>query len=166
MHFNLPHKCLEHLVLCGRWVRVARCAHSILILGMLLDSHTMHLSCFIPHHHPAFFCFLGPHPPHLEISKLGVQLEMYPPAYTTATTPPDPSGIFNLYHSSCKCWVLNPLRGVLDGTRVLMYTSQVCFHWAMMGTPPIFPVFFFFFFCFFVFLPFLGLLLWHTEFPG
>ena len=32
-----------------------------------------------------FFCFLGPHPQHMEVPRLGVELEMQLPAYATAT---------------------------------------------------------------------------------
>ena len=45
------------------------------------------------------------------------------------------SCICNLHHSSLQCWILNPLRVPRDWTCVLMNTSQVCFHWAMTGTP-------------------------------
>ena len=31
------------------------------------------------------FCFLGPHLRHMEVPRLGVQLELQLPAYTTAT---------------------------------------------------------------------------------
>ena len=34
--------------------------------------------------------FLGPHPLHTEVPRLGVQSELQPPAYTTATAMPDP----------------------------------------------------------------------------
>ena len=30
------------------------------------------------------FCFLGPHPQHIEVPRLGVQWELQLPAYTTA----------------------------------------------------------------------------------
>ena len=38
-----------------------------------------------------FVCFLGPHPRHMEVPRLGVELELLPPAYTRATETPDPS---------------------------------------------------------------------------
>ena len=37
------------------------------------------------------FVFLGPHPSHMEIPRLGVELELWPLAYTTATAVRDPS---------------------------------------------------------------------------
>ena len=37
-----------------------------------------------------FFAFLGPHLQHMEIPRLGVQLELQLPAYTTATATQDP----------------------------------------------------------------------------
>ena len=40
-----------------------------------------------------------------------------------------------LHHSSLQHQVLNPLSRARDQTRVLMDTSQVHYHWAMMETP-------------------------------
>ena len=57
------------------------------LLGVFLFSV---LSCL--------FFFLGPHVRHMEVPRLGVQLELQLPAYTTAT--PDLSLICDLYHSS------------------------------------------------------------------
>ena len=37
-----------------------------------------------------FFFFLGPHPQHMEVPRLGVKLELQMLAYTTATAMPDP----------------------------------------------------------------------------
>ena len=45
------------------------------------------------------FCFLGLHPQHIEVLRLGVQSELQLPAYATATTT-DPSRIYDLHHSS------------------------------------------------------------------
>ena len=36
-------------------------------------------------------CFLGPHLRHMEVPRLGVELELQLPAYTTATVTQDPS---------------------------------------------------------------------------
>ena len=47
-----------------------------------------------------FIVFLGPHLQHMEILRLGVQLELQLPAYTTATATLDPSCICDLHHSS------------------------------------------------------------------
>ena len=84
--------------------------------------------------HIFFFFFLGPHLWHMEIPRLGVKLELQLPAYTTATAMPDPSSIYNLHCSSWQCQVLNPLSKARDQTHVMMDTSQVCYHWATMGT--------------------------------
>ena len=51
---------------------------------------------------------------------------------------PDPSYICNLYHRSRQQWILNPLSKAWDQTCILMDGSQICFHWAMTGTPHIF----------------------------
>ena len=44
-----------------------------------------------------FVCFLGLHPRHMEVPRLGVQSELQLPAYTAATATRDPSHVFNLY---------------------------------------------------------------------
>ena len=56
-----------------------------------------------------FFCFLGLHPPHVEVSRLGVHSELQLPASATATAMLDLSCVCNLQHSSHQCWILNPL---------------------------------------------------------
>ena len=50
----------------------------------------------------SFFCccFLGPHPQHMGVPRLGVKLELQLPAYTTAPATPDLIHICDLYHSS------------------------------------------------------------------
>ena len=81
------------------------------------------------------FFFLGPHLWHMEVPWLGVELELELPAYATATANQDLSRVCDLYHSSQQCWILNPLSEARDGTNILMDTSWVCYHWAMMETP-------------------------------
>ena len=70
----------------------------------------------------AFF-FLGPHPQHMEVPRLGVELELQPLACTTATAMQHPSRDCNLHHSSQQHQILNPLSKVRDQTCVLMDTS-------------------------------------------
>ena len=82
-----------------------------------------------------FICFLGLHPLHIEVPRLGVKLELQQPAYTTATAMLDPCHVCNLHHSSQQRQILNPLSEARDGTHNLMVTSQICFHCATMGTP-------------------------------
>ena len=43
-----------------------------------------------------FFLMLGPYPQHMEVPKLGVESELQPPAYATATATADPSRICDL----------------------------------------------------------------------
>ena len=69
--------------------------------------------------------FLGLHPQHMEVHRLGVKLEPQPPAYATAM--PDPSGACDLHHSSQQCQILNPLSETRDRTRVLMDASRIHF---------------------------------------
>ena len=71
------------------------------------------------------FVFVGPHLQHMEVPRLGIQSELYLPAYTTATATPDLSCICNLHHSSRQRQILNPLIEARDGLCILMDTSQV-----------------------------------------
>ena len=59
-----------------------------------------------------FVFFLGLPLRHMEVPKLGVEVEL--PAYATATVTPDPSRVCDLHHSSWQHLVLNPLSGDRD----------------------------------------------------
>ena len=59
--------------------------------------------------HPAnsvFFFFLGPYPQHMEVARLGVELELQLPVYTTATEMPDLSWIviYTTAHGIARSW--------------------------------------------------------------
>ena len=76
-----------------------------------------------------FFVFLSfseLHLRHMEVPRLGVESELWLPAYARTTAPQDPSRICDLYHSSRKCWILDPLSKARNCTRVLMDASPVC----------------------------------------
>ena len=60
-------------------------------------------------HFILFFFFLGPHLWPMEGPRLGVKLELQPPAYTTATATPDPSHVCDLCRRSQQHGILNPL---------------------------------------------------------
>ena len=72
-----------------------------------------------------FLPFLGPHPWHMEVPRLGVESELLPMTYARATATPDLSHICDLYHSSRQCQILNPLSEARDQTHILMDTSWV-----------------------------------------
>ena len=72
-----------------------------------------------------FFVFLRPLPSHVEVPGLGIQLELWLPAYTTATATQDPSCICELHHSSQPCEILNPLSKSSDWTRNIIVPSQI-----------------------------------------
>ena len=55
----------------------------------------------------------------MEVPRLGVQLELYLPAYATAIATLDLSHLYNLYHSSQQHLILNPLSEARDWTRLL-----------------------------------------------
>ena len=69
------------------------------------------------------FCFLGPHAWHMEVPRLGVELELQLPAYPTGTAMPDTSCTCNLHHSSQQCRIHNPLREARYRTRNLIVAS-------------------------------------------
>ena len=64
------------------------------------------------------FFFLGLHLWHMEVPRLGVELELQPPAYTTTTA----RQIQATYSES---WIPNPLSEARDQTCILMDASQV-----------------------------------------
>ena len=72
-----------------------------------------------------FFCFLGLHLQHMEVPRLGVELELQLPAYTIATATPALSHICNLHHSSWQHWILNPQSEARDRTCILMDNGWV-----------------------------------------
>ena len=72
-----------------------------------------------------FFVFLGPHPWHMQVPRLGLELELQLLAYVTVTAMEDQSCVFDLHHSSQQCWILNPLSEAWEQTHVLMDTSLV-----------------------------------------
>ena len=82
-----------------------------------------------------FIPFLGPLLWHVEIPRLGVESELEPPAYTTATATGDPSHVCNLHHRPRQHWILNPLSKARDRTCNLMVPSLFLNHCATMGTP-------------------------------
>ena len=81
------------------------------------------------------FVFFKPPPQHMEFPRLGVELELQLPACATATATWDPSHVCYLHHSSWQWWILNPLSKARNQTCVLVDASQICFHWATIGTP-------------------------------
>ena len=71
------------------------------------------------------FVFLGPHPRHMQVPGLGVELELQLSAYPTATATPDLSCVCSLRHSLWQHQILNPLSEAKDGTCILMDASGV-----------------------------------------
>ena len=102
-------------------------------------------------------CFLGPHPWHMEVPRLGAKLELQLPACTTATATWDSSCVFDPHHSSRQCQISDPLSEVRDETHILMDTSQICSHCAGARIPR--------FLMYLIFTFFLCPHLWHIEVP-
>ena len=90
----------------------------------------------IVHFYFILFVFLGPHPWHMDVPRLGVQLELQLLASSTATATRDPSHDCNLHHSSPQLQILNPLREARDQKPTSSWVL-VGFvnHWATTGTP-------------------------------
>ena len=85
---------------------------------------------------PPRACFLGLPLWRMEFPRLGVESELQPLTYTTATAMSDSSCICNLRHSSLQHQILNPLNEARDWTCVLMDTmgiSKGCF-WTTYST--------------------------------
>ena len=98
-----------------RWQGNTCPAQAQLSHGPLCYLFIIFLSCFI---------FLGPHPQHMEVLRLGVEWELQPLAYTTATTMPDPSHVCNLHRSSLQHLILNEARDIACN---LLDPSLVCY---------------------------------------
>ena len=92
------------------------------------------------------FFFVGPHPWHMEVSRLGVELELQLPSFAPATATGDPSHVCSLHHSSKQCHILNPLSQVRDLIHILMDPSWIHYHWATMENVQVFFFFFWFWF--------------------
>ena len=74
----------------------------------------------------SFLFYLGLHLWHMDIRRLGVELELHQPTPTTAiaTATRDLSHICDLHHSSQQHLILNPLSEARDRTCSLVDTSQ------------------------------------------
>ena len=90
------------------------------------------------HTHTFFFFFLGPHLRHVDGPRLEVKLELWLPAYTTATEMQDPSHVCGLHRSSQQCWIPDPLIEARDQTCILRDTSQIHFCCTTVRTPYIY----------------------------
>ena len=72
-----------------------------------------------------FVCFLGPHPSHMEVPRIGVESELQLLAYTTAPATWDLHCVCDLHPSSRQCWIPDPLSKARDWTCIFMDTSRI-----------------------------------------
>ena len=91
------------------------------------------------------FCLFRTAPQHMEVHRLGVESELWLPAYTTGTVMQDPSCICDRHHSSRQHQILDPLSEAGDQSPILIDTSWVHYHWATLGAPDLFFSIYFFF---------------------
>ena len=64
----------------------------------------------------------------MEVSRLGVELELQPLAYTTVTATQDLNHVCDLQHSSGQHQTLNPLNKARDQIHILLGPSWVHYH--------------------------------------
>ena len=83
-----------------------------------------------------FLVFLGLHLRHVEVPRLEVKLELQLPVLATAVQ--NLSHVHDLHHSSQQSQILKALSKARHQICVLMDASQICFRWAMIGTPKLF----------------------------
>ena len=97
----------------------------------------MHLQvlCGYPQEFLVLFCFLQPHPRHMEVPRLGIESELQLQAYTTATAMLDLSCICDLRCSLQQHWILNSLSEARDQTLIFMDTSWVLNPLSHHGNP-------------------------------
>ena len=81
-----------------------------------------------------FFCFLGPHSWHMEVTRLGVESELQLPAHATAIATQEPNHVCDLHHGSRQHQILNPLSKARNRTCNLMEASRIHFHCTMTGS--------------------------------
>ena len=72
-----------------------------------------------------FSSFRGLFLRHMEVPRLGVELELQLPACLRATAARDLSHVCDLHHNSQQCQILNPMSKARDGTHNLMVLSQI-----------------------------------------
>ena len=82
-----------------------------------------------------FFCLFRASLCHMEVPRLGAELELQLLAYITARATRDLSLVCDLHHGSRQRRILNPLSEARDRTRILMVPSRASFHCTMTGTP-------------------------------
>ena len=78
----------------------------------------------------------------MEVPRLGAELELQPPVYTTATARRDLRHVCNLHHNLLQCWILNPLSegpgiepassGMLAGFVSAEPQWELCYHSVFM----------------------------------
>ena len=102
--------------------------HLWLIWPVIMESNDIPFLFF-------FFCFLGPHPRNMEVSRLGVRSELQLLAYATALPTRDLSHICSLQHSSRQRWIFNPLSEARDEPETLWFLVGFVNPWATKGTP-------------------------------
>ena len=114
--------------------------HLTLMFSRFIYVHGSICQCFILSFFLSLFflfCFFRANPVACRSSqpRLGVELQLQPPACAATTPTWDPSPVFNPHHSSQQCRILNPLSEARDRTLVLMDPSRVRYHWATPELP-------------------------------
>ena len=85
------------------------------------------------------YCFLGLHPRHMEVPRLGVEPELQLLASATVTATQDLSHVCDLQHSSWQCRIVNPLSETRDQTCILTVPGRIRFRCATTRTSLLHP---------------------------
>ena len=115
--------------ICPHFLLDSACENILIAQYMLMQLiPLMGINCICFAFSIFFFFLLGPHLQHTEVPRLGVELELQLPVYSTAIARPDPSHVCDLHHSSQQHGIPHPLSGARDQICVLMDPSQVRYH--------------------------------------
>jgi len=118
--------CMCPPIVAGPQLQLQRTGGQSWRLDQLRGSSATGAMCFESFIFFFSFCyFFGPLPRHMEVPRLGVESELWPPAYARATAMRDPSRVCDLHHSSWQRRIVNPLSKGRVRTRNLMVPSRI-----------------------------------------
>ena len=115
-----------HTVTLEALVPQGRLSHPAALPSVLTHLADLRRILSLPPHVPVLASFFRAVPVAHGSPQARAELELQPPAYTTATPPP--SCICSLHHSSRQRWIPDPLSEARGQIHILMDPSQVRYH--------------------------------------